>query len=60
MTETAKKAVKKKAGRPAHIECVALKKIGLADRTANIGETVKLPREAAKKLQEAGAVKVML
>lgn len=56
----------KKAGRPAKVECIVIRKIGVPmdaqhpEGMAQVGEVVKLDRDAAKKLQDAGAVKVAL
>lgn len=65
MTEevTKKKVVKKKSVKAVEkVECIALRKIGLEDedRTCDIGEEIFLSREAAIKLQDAGAIKVKL
>ena len=59
---------KEKKTRRVFIECVTLKKIGIdencsdekTDRTTEINETVKLTKDVARKLQDAGAIKVKL
>lgn len=56
---TVKKAVKK-AVKPETVSCIALARVGLEDRTCRIGEEIELSREAAIKLQDAGAIKVKL
>ncbi len=53
-----KKSVKKAA--PKLIECITVRRIGLVDGMSGIGDTVKLDKATAKKLQDAGAVKVKL
>lgn len=64
MSEPAKKkAVKKAATKkaaPKVVECIALRAVGLDDRTCKIGEEISLPVEAARKLQDAGAIKVKI
>jgi len=57
MTEEAKKP-----GRPGKVKCIVLRKIGTEDGKgmAEVGEEVSLSRDAAKRLQDAGAVKVAL
>ena len=65
---TRKKAVKRAPRKKSSIRgdliaCVTLKKIhrpGTAFDMTEIGEQVSLPRESAKKLQDVGAVKVVL
>lgn len=42
------------------VEVITTRRIGLPDRTSRIGEVVKLPREAARKLQDVGAIKVVI
>ncbi len=55
-----KKAAVKSKAKPALVECITVRRIGLEDRTSEVGETVSLPREVAQKLQDSGAIKVKL
>ena len=50
----------KRTRKASKVECITLRKIGLDDRTSEVGETVKLPREIARKLQDSGAIKVVI
>lgn len=40
------------------VEC--LRRCGLEDRTSEIGEVVMMDKKTAKKLQEAGAIKIVI
>ncbi len=55
-----KKAAVKSKAKPVLVECITVRRIGLEDRTSEVGETVNLPREVAQKLQDSGAIKVKL
>lgn len=53
-------AVKEKKTRKVYIECVTLRRVGLENRTASVGETVKLEKKVAQRLLDVGAIKVAL
>jgi hypothetical protein len=42
------------------IEVITLKRIGLDDRTSDVGETVKIKRKHARILQDNNAIKVVI
>lgn len=42
------------------IEVICVRRIGLKDRTAKVGEKVEIERDDARKLQDVGAIKVLI
>jgi len=61
MNAPKKKAVKKSVSDEDMIDIITIRRIGLSDEiTSGINEEHKLPRSAARKLQDAGAVKVKI
>lgn len=60
MTEEAKPRRGRKPANQDEIEVITLRRIGLEDRTSVIGEVVKVSRDVARKLQDAGAIKVVI
>ena len=55
-----KKAPKKAGRKPATVDCITLRKIGLDSGMSEVDQLVSLPKDVAKRLQDAGAVKVKL
>ena len=57
-TKVRKKAIKPPVKKTVKVQTI--RKIGLADRTSEVGEIVEISIEVAKKLQDVGAIKVVL
>ncbi|MCP4126921.1 MAG: hypothetical protein GY753_07655 [Gammaproteobacteria bacterium] len=59
MTEATEAKPKKRRG-PGKIKVKTLRRIGLDDRTSEVGEVVMISKENAKILQKAGAIEVVI